>query len=210
MSSEVAVARYADGAPLEPVHPNRQTLDLLRARRSAKWLELRAPGPTADQLTGLLAVASRVPDHGKLAPWRFVVIEGAARAKLGDLLAARWQAKEPAASPPERLALERARFVNVPVVVAVVSRTTENIKIPVWEQQLSSGAVCCTLLIAANAMGFAGSWITEWFGYDNHIAAALGLKANERISGFVGLGTVDRVTERARPRLEDLVTHWTG
>ena len=210
MSEETATARYPDGAPLEATHPNKQTLDLLRARRSAKFALLRAPGPNKDQLMTLLAIASRVPDHGKLAPWRFLVIEGAARAKFGDLLAKTWAENEPAASPPERLALERSRFAEAPVIVAVVSRVTEGIKIPVWEQQLSAGAVCTTLLIAANAMGFSGSWITEWYGYDKKIFAALGLKANERIAGFVGLGTVSEVTERARPELDELVTYWTG
>jgi nitroreductase len=210
MSDETAIARYQDGAPLEPVHPNKQTLDLLRARRSAKFAELRPPGPSKDQLTTLLAIASRVPDHGKLAPWRFLIIEGAARTKFGELLAKTWAENEPAASPPERLSLERARFANVPLVVGVISRVTEGIKIPVWEQELSSGAVCTALLIAANAMGFSGSWITEWYGYDKKVFAALGLKPNERIAGFVGLGTVPQVTERARPKLDDLITNWTG
>ena len=210
MSLETATARYADGAPLEPVHPNVQTLNLLRSRRSAKWLGITAPGPSQDELMTLLAIASRVPDHGKLAPWRFILIEGGARAAFGEVLAKRWAEKEPGAAPPERLALERSRFADMPVVVTVVSRVTENIKIPVWEQQLSSGAVCTTLLIAANAMGYAGSWITEWFGYDEKMWAALGMKQGERIAGFVGLGTVAQVMERARPKLEDLVTRWTG
>ncbi len=210
MSEETATARYEDGAPLEPVHPNTQTLDLLRARRSAKFALLRAPGPNAKQLSTLLAIASRVPDHGKLAPWRFIIFEGDARLKFGELLAKTWAENEPSASPPERLELERSRFANAPVVVGVVSRVTPGIKIPVWEQQLSSGAVCTTLLIAANAMGFSGSWITEWYGFDKKIFAALGLKENECIAGFVGLGTVPQVTERARPKLEDLITRWTG
>ena len=210
MTEEIAPARYADGAPLEPVHPNAQTLDLLRARRSAKFAELRPPGPTDEQLNTLLAIASRVPDHGKLAPWRFIIIEGDARQRFGSLLAKVWAENEPGASPPERLDLERKRFVHAPVVVGVASRITPGIKIPVWEQQLSAGAVCTTLLIAANAMGFSGSWITEWYGYDKKIFAALGLKPNECMAGFVGLGTVPQVTERARPDLSGLITHWVG
>ena len=158
----------------------------------------------------LLAIASRAPDHGKLAPWRYLIIEGAARTKFGELLAKTWAENEPAVSPPERLALERGRFANAPVIVGVISRVTPGIKIPVWEQELSSGAVCTVLLVAANAMGFSGSWITEWYGYDKKIFAALGLKANERIAGFVGLGTVPQVTERVRPKLDDLVTYWNG
>src|SRR5262249_7953823 len=149
-SEETAPARHPDGAPLEPVHPNQQTLDLLRARRSAKFAELRSPGPTQEQLMTLLAIASRAPDHGKLAPWRFLVIEGDARAEFGELLAKTWAENEPASSPPERLALERKRFTNAPVIVGVVSRVTPGIKIPEWEQQLSSGAVCTMLLVAAN------------------------------------------------------------
>ena len=210
MSEETATARHQDGALLEPVHPNKQTLDLLRSRRSAKFAELRGPGPSPEQLMTLLAIASRAPDHGKLAPWRFLVIEGAARAKFGDLLAKTWAENEPASSPPERLALERGRFANAPVIVGVVSRTTPGIKIPVWEQELSSGAVCTILLVAANAMGFSGSWITEWYGYDAKIFASLGLKANERIAGFVGLGTVPQVTERVRPKLDQIVSYWNG
>lgn len=209
MSSETATARFADGAPLEPVNPSAATLELLRNRRSAKWALIREPGPSEEELQTLLAIASRVPDHGKLAPWRFIVIEGKAREALGEVLAEAWQKKDPSA-PEERLSLERQRFANMPVTVCVVSHVQEMHKIPAWEQTLSSAAACTTLLIAANAMGYAGSWITEWFGYDSNVCAALGLKPMERIAGFVGLGSIDQVQERRRPRLEDLVTRWTG
>lgn len=202
-----AIARFPDGAPLAPPRPSPDTLALLERRRSAKWAELKAPGPSPAELERLLAIASRVPDHGKLSPWRFIVIEGRSREAFGTVLAEIWVRREPT-SPQERLTLERTRFANVPVVVAIVSRAQEQHKIPVWEQELSAGGVCMTLVIAANAMGYASGWITDWFGYDRDAKAALGLKSGERVAGFIGLGSVDQLTERARPALDDLVTRW--
>lgn len=200
-------ARYEDGAPLAPAHPSPETLDLLAARRSTKWFLLKAPGPKPAELREILAIASRVPDHGKIAPWRFIMIEGEARLELGrragDILAAH----QPDL-PPERLALERDRFAHVPVTVAVVSCVKEQHKIPVWEQQLSAGAVCMNLLIAASAMGYAGAWITEWLAFDSEALSLLGLKPGERLAGLVGLGSADEVQERGRPDLDSLLTRW--
>lgn len=209
MSAEIAAARFADGTPLEPVHPNQQTLDLLRQRRSAKWLEIHGPGPNADELSTLLSIASRVPDHGKIAPWRFIIINNVQAEAFGKVLARTWEARDPKALP-ERLALETRRFANMPITVVVVSCARTMHKIPVWEQELSAAAACTNLLIAANAMGYAGSWITEWFGYDSDICAALGMLPGEKVAGFVGLGTADSVVERGRPTIESLVSTWKG
>jgi nitroreductase len=183
-----------------------QTLDLLRSRRSIAPRLLAAPGPSPEDLDELLAIACRVPDHGRLAPWRFVVIEGEAQTRLGEAVAAAFLADRPDAGP-EQIAKERARLTEAPVVVAVVSRAKPHVKIPEWEQQLSAGAVCMNLVFAANAAGYGTSWLTEWFGTDRRILELLGLEPDERIAGFIHIGTpMEKPAERARPVLADLVT----
>jgi nitroreductase len=209
MTSSAGPARFPDGTPLATSHPSLQTLALLERRRSAKWAQIKAPGPSPAELERLLAIASRVPDHGKLAPWRFIVIEGRALTGFGDLIADVWKERQPAAAPAERLALERERFADVPCVVVLVSRAAEHPKIPLWEQELSAGAVGMTLLIAACAMGYSAAWNTGWFAYDHEVMSALGLGAHERIAGIIGLGTAGEAPERTRPELGDLVTKWT-
>lgn len=203
------IARYPDGTPLPSAQVSPETLVLLEQRRSAKWGALKGPGPSAAELERLLAIASRVPDHGKLAPWRFIVIEGAARAAFGEVLATAWTAREPSA-PADRLALERGRLAEVPCAVILVSRAAEHPKIPVWEQELSAGAAGMALLIAACAMGFAAAWNTGWFAYDGTVMGALGMAAHERIAGVIGIGSAGETPERTRPHLADLITHWTG
>ncbi len=196
------------GDEVPPCSPSPDTLDLLMRRRSTIAANLSAPGPTEAQIKMLLAAATRVPDHGKLAPWRFILFEGAARKHFGKVLAASFQAANPEASY-ELIAFEANRFLRAPLVIAVAARLTKNHKIPLWEQELSSGAVCQTLLIAANAMGFASQWLTEWYAYDAAVAAALGLDADERVAGFMYIGSAHKpCLERARPRLDDLITHW--
>jgi len=188
--------------------PSAETLTLLALRRSTVARAMTGPGPDAQQRDALLRLAARVPDHGKLFPWRFVTFEGEARARFGDILEARLRDLEPGA-PPERFELERNRFTRAPLVIAVISDVTENHKIPEWEQILSAGAVCQTLLIAASAMGFAAQWLTEWYAYDRIARAALGLASGERVAGFIYIGTASEgPTERTRkpPR----VTAWGG
>jgi len=147
-----------------------------------------------------------VPDHGKLAPWRFVVLAGDARARLGATVAEAFLARQPDAQLPS-IEAERGRLLRAPTVVAVVSAPVLNPKVPEWEQVLSAGAVCHQLLLAANALGFAAQWITEWYGYDHRVLAALGLKGGERLAGFVYLGTArEAAEERARPDLAAKVT----
>lgn len=184
-----------------------QTLDLLKKRRSVPPLFLRDPGPDAAQLTEILTIASRVPDHGKLAPWRFIVIEGEARAALGERAAACIKADDPNADE-RRLEDEKRRFSS-PVIVAVVSRAGPHVKIPEWEQVLSVGAVCMNMVIAAHALGFGANWLTGWCAYDPRIGAALGLTGSEKIAGFIHIGTAaESIADRPRPSLNDVVTHW--
>lgn len=184
------------------------TLALLKLRRSVPPQFLTAPGPDAGQLDDLLTIASRVPDHGKLAPWRFVVFEGAAREKAGDIVAEAFKTKNPQADA-EKIAFERNRLVQAPVIVAVVSTAKPHVKIPQWEQELSAGAVCMNLLIGAQAMGFGASWLTNWFSFDRAVLAAFGLAEDERIAGFIHIGTPTAApADRERPALADIVSRF--
>ncbi|WP_237153762.1 nitroreductase family protein [Oryzibacter oryziterrae] len=184
------------------------TIDLLSTRRSIPPAFLAAPGPTAAELQTLLTIGARVPDHGKLAPWRFVVFEGEARKAAGEKLAALVKARNPEVTEA-RLEEERNRLAKAPLVILVISRAAEHVKIPVWEQELSAGAVCLNLEIAAHAMGYAANWLTEWMTYDAEGAAVLGVQAGERIAGLIHVGTPTiPPQERPRPDLKDIVTYW--
>ena len=184
------------------------TIALLRRRRSVPPLTMAGPGPTPDQLDTILALAARVPDHGKLAPWRFIVFEGEARARAGDAIAAVHAQDNPEAKS-ERLELERKRLQHAPTVVAVVSRAAPHAKIPEWEQVLSAGAVSMNLVVAANALGFATAWLTEWYSYDARVAEALGLAPHEKFAGFVHIGRpTTAVEDRVRPVMAEIVTRY--
>jgi nitroreductase len=201
-----AAATPADGDRLDAAPASAEVLRFLARRRSLPVRSLGEPGPDAAELDRLLALAARVPDHGKLAPWRFVVIAGEARARVGATIAEAFLARQPDAQPPS-LEAERGRLLRAPTVVAVVSAPVLNPKVPEWEQVLSAGAVCHQLLLAANAMGFAAQWITEWYGYDHRVLRALGLGGGERLAGFVYVGTArEAAEERARPDLAAKVT----
>ena len=184
-----------------------ETLDLLLSRRSGSAKTMTGPGPTPEQLRRMLAAAVRVPDHGKLTPWRFILFEGEGRARIGDILAE--CIADERDSSPERIAQERGRFLRAPVVIGVVSRARELLPIPVWEQQLSAGAVCMSLVIAAHAMGFVANWITEWCAYHPKVLERIGLKPTERIAGFVYIGqAAEPLEDRPRPPLENIVTRF--
>ena len=188
----------------------KETLELLATRRSAYAPEMGEPGPTQSELEQILQLALRVPDHGKLEPWRLLLFQGDARKNFGAVLRDAYQRSHPDATK-EELAFEAARFERAPVVVAVISSPRENPKIPEWEQILSVGALCQNLLLATNAMGYGGQWISEWYAYDSHINAALGLEAQERIAGFVYLGTsIKPNPERRRPSLQEKLRVWTS
>jgi nitroreductase len=186
-------------------------LALLAARRSVKPDKLKPPGPSPSEIETILTIASRVPDHKKLTPWRFIVLEGDARAQLGQIIAEACIAEEKEPPSEVRLTMERGRLTRAPLVIAVVSRVVEHRGAPEWEQILSAGASCFNLCLAANAMGYGTSWITEWIAYSDRIRAALGLADNERIAGFIYIGTpAERPEERARPDLAAIVSRWRG
>jgi nitroreductase len=192
----VIPAQLDNGAPANATHPSAETLALLARRRSTKIAHLTAPGPDSAEIDALIRLAARAPDHGKLGPWRFVVFEGDARIRAGEALA---QAIGADNVDEARLAAARNHLQRAPAVVMVVSTAAPHAKIPEWEQQLSAGAVCFSLLLAAHALGFAGCWLTEWPAYDARARAALGLAETERVAGFVYLGAArEPATERVR------------
>ncbi len=181
----------------------------LAARRSVKPDRLVEPGPSPAELDTILTIASRVPDHKKLAPWRFIVLEGEARARLGEVVAEACIAAEKEPPSHVRLETERTRLMRAPLVIAVVSRVTAHRSAPEWEQVLSAGAACLNLCLAANALGYGTSWITEWIAYNAAVGAALHLADNERIAGFIYVGTpTERSDERERPALAEIVSRW--
>lgn len=183
-------------------------LDLLLSRRSGSAKAMTGPGPSPAQLDQLLTAASRAPDHGKLFPWRFILFEGDARQRMGELLVECLAEAEPSATP-DRIEMERGRFLRAPVVIGVVSRVREAIPIPEWEQILSAGAVCQNLLLATHAMGFVANWITEWPAYNPQVKARLGLQPGERIAGFVYVGTSSvALEERVRPDISRIATRF--
>ena len=185
-----------------------QTLDLLLSRRSGSAKSMTGPGPSPEELRTILTAGARVPDHKKLFPWRFIIFEGDGRKRMGELLAKITAEEDPKASE-ERLSMERHRFTRAPVVVGVVSRVRENFPIPMWEQQLSAGAACQNMLLAAHAMGYVGNWLTEWCAFDNRVRDGLGLKAGERIAGFLYFGkSAETLEERVRPDLDDIVSYF--
>src|SRR3984893_12591474 len=183
-------------------------LQLLRSRRSTKPVELVGPAPSAVEIDTLLTIASRVPDHGKLVPWRFIIFEGDGRFRAGEAMAAAFRRKYPQATA-QQVEADPRRLARAPLVIAVVSRAGPHVKIPEWEQVLSSGAAAMSLVIAAHALGFAASWITEWYAYDRRVLDVLGLAAHERIAAFVHIGSpVQTPEDRPRPSLAALVTRF--
>jgi nitroreductase len=184
-------------------------LDLLLTRRSVSANRLADPGPDAAELELMLRAATRVPDHKKLMPWRFLLFQGEARAAFGQALAeiCRAEEEDPGAF---RLENEAKRFLRAPLVIAVISRVVKNPGAPDWEQMLSAGAACQNLILAAHALGYGANWITEWCGYSEGVRRVLGLAENERVAGFVYVGTPqEKPEERDRPNLADVVSSWT-
>jgi nitroreductase len=185
-------------------------LSLLSTRRSASVKAMSEPGPSPQQVNEILTIAVRVPDHGKLAPWRFILFEGDTRRKFGEELARRWDELHPATSE-ETLNYWRSYFLRAPAVIALVSRAAPHPKIPEWEQQLSAGAVGQNILLAASALGFGCQWNTDWCAYDEEIGKLMKLEPHERIAGFFYLGTAAAPLEdRPRPDASALLSRWTG
>lgn len=183
------------------------TLSLLSTRRSGRPRDLAEPGPDAAQLRRILEIAVRVPDHGKLAPWRFVHVPREQRSAFAALLLSAYRSANP---EPGRLELEAVeRFAHqAPALVVALFSPVEGTKIPEWEQQLSCGAACMNLLTAAHAMGYAGGWVTGWAAYSPQVVSAFG-RAHERIAGFIFLGTPGvPLEERPRPAFDFAVSEW--
>lgn len=186
-----------EGAPAQAACESGEMLALLARRRSTKIVHLTSPGPSGPEIDSLLQLAARVPDHGKLGPWRFVIMEGDGRARAGAALAQVLEAEGGDAASTE---IARQTFMRAPVCVMVVSAAAAHAKIPEWEQQLSAGAVCFSLMLAAHARAYGGCWLTGWPCYSAPARKALGLSEDERIAGFIHLGTATETpTERARP-----------
>jgi nitroreductase len=185
---------------------NHSMIELLRTRRSAPPMALTGQGPSAGERELLLTLASRVPDHGKLVPFRFIVFESDARLKAGGIIAEVYAAAHPDAGEAD-LDKERKRLALAPLVIGVVSRASSHAKVPEWEQVLCAGAVCFNLEVAAYALGFASTWLTEWYGYDRAVLTRLGLADHEKIAGFIHIGRDPGPREdRIRPQLDDIVT----
>lgn len=182
-------------------------LSLLLSRRSGKPRDMVAPGPDAEQMAIILTAASRVPDHGKLTPWRFVTVAADQRDALADLLVTAYRAEKPEAGKLELDAM--VQFAQqAPSLVVVLSSPVSSSKIPLWEQELSVGAACMQLLNAAHALGFVGGWLTGWPTYSNHVRDAFG-SVEERIAGFIFIGSPSKaLEERPRPNLSDVVRAW--
>jgi nitroreductase len=185
-----------------------ETIEILKRRRSVPPPMMTGPAPSAEELRTLLTVGSRVPDHGKLAPWRFLVFADDARNRASRLALEIRLAEKPdldAAAQAEEL----RRFARAPLVVAVISRAAPHPKIPEWEQIMSAGAVCMNVIVAARALGLSATWLTEWMAYDSRFRAAIGLAEHERIAGFLHIGRATAAIEdRPRPALADIVTNF--
>lgn len=182
-------------------------LSLLATRRSARPRDMASPGPDSAELRAMIAIAARTPDHGKLAPWRFVIVPGEARARLANVLTTAYLAERPAATRLEIEAMEQ--FANqAPALVVVLASPKQESKIPLWEQQLSAGAACMNLLHAAHAMGYVGGWVTGWAAYSDAVRDAFGA-APEQIAGFLFIGSPGRpLEERLRPDLGHIIDEW--
>ena len=198
-----AAPQFGEAAPIEA---SPETLAFLARRRSAAAMALTEPAPSDAELATLLRLAARVPDHGKLAPWRFVVLKGEAKRRFVAGLEA-IAADRPDA---EKLKAKLGKIKAPPLTVAVISRVRPG-EIPEWEQRLSAGAVCMTLIVAAQAMGYGANWITDWYAYDEAALRLLGLREGEQVAGYVHLGTsAEAPLERVRPDVSAIVEAWRG
>lgn len=185
-------------------------IDYLSKRRSVSLKLMGDKRPTDAEIDTILSIAARSPDHGKMAPWYFIVVKDDARKAMGDLLKKAYRADEDPAAEPAKLDLEAERFLRAPMAVIVVSRMREG-KNPVWEQILSAGAVCTHLSLAAHALGYGVNWLTEWYAYSPTFRNLLGLDARDNIAGVLYIGNMAEMPEeRDRPALSHIVTEWTG
>lgn len=204
VSIDPATVAHEPGTPLPAPDTSLELLTLLAGRRSSSAATLTAPAPDRATLRALLQLATHTPDHGKLSPWRFVVLEGEHKRIFVEKLEALAALQE----NPTKAQAALGKIANPPLTVAVISKPVMG-KIPLWEQQLSAGAVCMNLLLAAHAAGFGANWITDWYAYDTSARALLGLNGDEQVAGYIHIGTQAEVPkERPRASLSDLVEEW--
>lgn len=184
--------------------------DYLKTRRSVTLPFLIEPGPDKAQLDEILTIGVRVPDHGKLSPWRLIIIAGDDRAKAGERLAEIRKSQKPD-TEEAALEAERKQFLPAPVTIGVLSSPKSHPKVPELEQLLSAGAVAMNLVHGANALGFGAHWVTRWFAFDPEATTMLGAKEGEQFVGFIHIGTAEtRLEDRDRPNLGDVVQNWEG
>ncbi|MBO6716543.1 MAG: nitroreductase [Rhizobiaceae bacterium] len=189
---------------------NSTVIDFLLARKSVPIPDLKEPAPNEDEIATMIRIASRVPDHGRLAPWRFVLYRGEARRQIGEMLAKRAVERE-GELPEARIEQEKTRFSRAPLVIGVIHCPRENPKIPQWEMLLSGAAAAMNLVLAANALGYGTNWITNWYSDDAEGRRILGLAPDERVVGFVHIGSHDGdAFERPRPDPAGLVSEYSG
>ncbi|WIW43964.1 nitroreductase [Bradyrhizobium sp. 62B] len=183
-------------------------IELLKTRRSVKPREMTGPGPSAAELETILTIGARVPDHGKLAPWRFIIFEGDARQRAGEVIANVFARKNPGAPAPD-VEIERKRLMDAPLVIGIVSFTKPHPKVPAFEQELSAGASAMNIVTAATALGYGACWLTGWFSFDRDVLDGLGLKPEEKLAGFIHVGNPTKPSEdRPRPFLSEIVTRF--
>ena len=204
-----SAAPPADARPLA-VPTSEEMLARLEARRSAPLRGLVEPGPTPEELERLLRLSTRVPDHGRLVPWRFIVVEGDARRALGERLDALYARQNPGL-PAAKADMWTLYMMRAPLTVVLVSRPDAAAKVPEWNQVLSAGAAGMALTVAASALGFATQWLLKWPGRDPEAAALLGLTAQEKVAGFIHVGRPVQANEdRPRPALDEVVRFWSA
>jgi nitroreductase len=198
----MTIPAFQLGAPLPPATPSAELRERLALRRSAPAQALTTPGPDADQIADILTLGARSPDHGKLTPWRFVVMGPQTRAEIAEHLTALAIGK----NLPSKAVAVLAKLTAAPVSILVISTSRPGPK-PVWEQELSAGAVCMNLEHAASAHGFSACWITDWYSYDAEATALFGVGDGEKVAGFIHIGTSPEVLlERERPNIDALTT----
>ncbi|WP_082733826.1 nitroreductase family protein [Polycladidibacter hongkongensis] len=189
---------------------NLEVQNFLMHRRSHLAATLIEPAPQGAELVQILQMAGRVPDHGKLAPWRFVVYADEARAQAGEVLVRLLESRGEVVEGNKR-SVELERFLRAPLVVGVISAPARGHKVPVWEQELCVGAVCVSLLNAASSLGYAGQWLSEWYCHDEEANRLLGASEGERFAGFVHLGSASVTPkERPRPDILEKTSYWTS
>jgi nitroreductase len=210
LSALIFEGEPGNGMVIMKLNDQSSPLTFLKSRKSASAKAMAGPGPSAAQIDEILQVAVRVPDHGKLNPWRFVLFEGDARGDVGFLFAKRWAELHPEHGQ-DSLNFQQGLFMRAPLVIAVVSTAAVHVKIPVWEQQMSAAAVCYNIVLAAQALGFDAQWQSDWVAYDGGAKDVMGISPAENVAGVIYIGTSTVALEdRPRPDVSELVTKWTA